>query len=70
MKYKFNIKFTNKALNFINVARILLSKEIIDSCRDFVEQDDIHKVIYTLTQCTMSKISFQRSEYYIFCGKA
>ena len=34
-KHKCNIKFTKKALDFINVTKILDSKEIIDSCPDF-----------------------------------
>ena len=44
------LKFTNKALDFLNVARILRSKEIIDSCPGFVEKGDIPMLIYTLTQ--------------------
>ena len=34
---------------FANVARILCSKEIFDSCPDFVEQDDIPMIIFTLS---------------------
>ena len=49
LKYKCNINFTNKALDFINVARILCSKEIIDSHPDFVEQVDIPMIMCTLT---------------------
>ena len=48
-KNKYNIKFTNRVLDFINVAGILRMKEIIDSRPDFIEQDDIPMVIYTLT---------------------
>ena len=34
---------------FTNFARILFSKEIFDSCPDFVEQDDIPMIIFTLS---------------------
>ena len=43
-------KIYNKSLDFINVSRILHSKNIIDGQLDFVEQGDILLVIYTLTQ--------------------
>ena len=43
-------------MDFINVARILRSKEIIDRRPDFVEQDDILIVIYTFTQSIRSNI--------------
>ena len=55
-KYKSNINFTNKALDFINVAKVLRSKGNIDSRPDLVEQDDILMVIYTLTQSIRSNI--------------
>lgn len=55
-KYNSNINFTNKALDFINVAKVLRSKGNIDSRPDLVEQDDILMVIYTLTQSIRSNI--------------
>ena len=49
-KYKCNVNFIDKPLDFINTSRILCSKKIIDSCLDIFEQDDIPLVIYTLSQ--------------------
>lgn len=45
-QYKCNINFTNKAC----FARILGNKEVIDIRPDFVEQDKIPMIIYTLIQ--------------------
>ena len=49
-------KFYKQSFGFINVARMLCSSEIFDSCPDFVEQDDYLMVIYRLTQSIRSNI--------------
>ena len=49
-KYKCNVNFIYKALNFINTSRVLCSEEIIDSCLNIFEQDDIPLIIYALSQ--------------------
>ena len=49
-KYKCNVNFIYKALDFINTSRILCRKKIIDSCLDIFEQDDIPLIVYTLSQ--------------------
>ena len=61
-----------QSLGFYIIARILHSKEIIDSCPNFVEQDDIVMVIYTLSLSGLtSSITTQLSRIYqIFCGKS
>ena len=48
------MKKKKKALDSMNVARILHSKEIFASHPDFVEQDGILIVIYTFTQSTIT----------------
>ena len=73
LKYKYDINFTNKALDFIDVARMLCIKEIIDSHPDFIEQVDIPVIVCTLTHSNIYlqlPCICQGSEYLIFCGKS
>ena len=47
-KIKMKFEFYYEAMDFIKVVRILCSKEIIESGPDFVLENDILMVFYTL----------------------
>ena len=55
-KYRCNVKFSNKALDFINLAKIIRTKEVIDACPLSLEHSELPMVVYTLTQPVRSKI--------------
>jgi len=55
-KYKVNIEFVNKALDFINLPQILRSKNIKNNSPLLMEETDVPMVVYSLSQTIRSKV--------------
>ena len=55
-KYKINIPFVNKAMDFINLPQIIRSKEAKDSMPSILTDDDIPMIVYSLSQPIRSRI--------------
>ena len=55
-KYKLNMTFVNKALDYINLPSILRQPEIINNCPFNINEKDIPMVVYSLSQPVRSKI--------------
>ena len=55
-KYRCNVLFSNKALDFINLSKLLRSPESITNMPSLIEKSDIPMIIYSLNQSIRSKI--------------
>ena len=55
-KYKVNVNFSSKALDFINLTRILRSKASQDHLPAYVSKNDIPMVIYSLSKPIRSQL--------------
>ena len=55
-KYRVDISFVNKGLDFINLPSILRSNEVIENCPFQLEKSEIPMVVYSLNQSIRSKI--------------
>ena len=55
-KYRCNISFVNKALDFINLPKILCSEMVVNNCPLQLEMSDIPMVVYSLSEPIRSKI--------------
>ena len=64
-KYRVNIPFINKAMDFINLAKLLRSNELASNMPPVMQSEDIPMVVYSLTETTRSKLL----NYKKFVGK-
>ena len=55
-KYRCNISFCNKALDFINLPQILRSDDVLKNCPSYLDQSDLPMIVYTLNKPIRSKI--------------
>ena len=55
-KYKLNIEFVSKALNFINLPQILRSTNVKENSPILMEETDVPMVVYSLSQTIRSKV--------------
>ena len=49
-KYKLNIPFVNKALDFINLPQILRNSDVKANSPNLMDESDVPMVVYSLTQ--------------------
>jgi len=64
-KYLVSIPFINKAMDFINLAKLLRSNELASNMPPVMQSEDIPMVVYSLTETTRSKLL----NYKKFVGK-
>ena len=55
-KYRIKIPFVNKAMDFINLAKLLRSNELASNMPPVMQPEDIPMVVYSLSKTTRSKI--------------
>ena len=55
-KYKLNIEFVNKSLEFINLPQILRSKTVKENSPHMMDDTDVPMVVYSLSQTIRSKV--------------
>ena len=55
-KYRIKIPFVNKAMDFINLAKLLRSNELASNMPPVMQPEDIPMVVYSLSETTRSKI--------------
>ena len=55
-KYQLKIPFTSKAMDFINLPKVLRNQDVLEAGQNIIEEDDIPMVVYNLSQPIRSTI--------------
>ena len=55
-KYQLKIPFTSKAMDFINLPKVLRNQDVLEAGQNIIEEEDIPMVVYNLSQPIRSTI--------------